>query len=358
MCLLTGGLERLLVEFGRNGDRTQFSSMFVALSEVGKPAEDLRELGFPVHSVSEEAGGRVARLRHLVSLFRKHRVDIVHSHNTLAHFYAAVAAKVAGVPVVINTQHGRGCGDSWKARLQFRLANRLTDRVIGVSEDAAALCRRDDRWSTHKTFTIWNGIDLRRFEFRGPADRPTAVSVARLSPEKDFSTLLRATALVVARHPDFRLQIVGDGRERAALEQLTRDLNLESHVEFPGECGDVPQRLADAGMFVSASLTEGISLTLLEAMAVGLPIVATRVGGNPEVVRCGETGELVPPGEPEELAEAICSMLDRRSEWPVIGELARRRVEQYFDVQQMVQQYELLYAKLADEKAVRTDNDE
>ena len=321
--------------------------MFVALAGLGKPADDLQQLGFPVHSAGALASGKIGRLRQLVRMFRENEIDIVHSHNTLAHFYAAVAAKLAGVPVVINTQHGRGCGDSWKARLQFRLANRLTDRIIGVSEDAAALCRRDDRWSGQKTTAIWNGIDLNRFEYRGPASCPVAISVARLSPEKDFSTLLRATALVTRHHPDFRLKIVGDGRERSHLEQLTRDLQLKKNVDFLGECSDVPQKLAEAGFFVSASRTEGISLTLLEAMAVGLPIVATSVGGNPEIVQRGMTGELVPSAHPENLAEAICGMLDKNTEWPAIGRLARQRVERHFDVRQMVGKYEALYDELA-----------
>lgn len=358
MCLETGGLERLLVEFGRNCSRDRFQLDFVALAGLGKPADDLRQLGFSTQSVAEQASGKLARLKQLVRLFRESEIDIVHTHNTLAHFYAAAAAKLAGVPVVINTQHGRGCGDSWKARLQFRLANRLTDRIIGVSEDAAALCRRDDRRSSEKTIAIWNGIDLDRFEFRGPANSSTAISVARLSLEKDFSTLIRAVALVVERHPGFRLKIVGDGRERAHLEQLARDLGLTSHVQFLGECSDVPQKLAEAAFFVSASRTEGISLTLLEAMAVGLPIVATEVGGNPEIVELGVTGELVPSGQPEQLAQAICGMLDRKSEWPAIGELARQRVERHFDVRQMVQKYEALYEQLANGTANQANEDE
>lgn len=358
MCLETGGLERLLVEFGRNCSRDRFELDFVALAGLGRPADDLRQLGFSVQSVAEQASGKLARLKQLVQLFRESKIDIVHTHNTLAHFYAATAAKLAGVPVVINTQHGRGCGDSWKARLQFRLANRLTDRVVGVSEDAAALCRRDDQRSSRKTIAIWNGIDLDRFEYRGPAVSPVAICVARLSPEKDFSSLIRAIAQVVEQHADFRLKIVGDGQERPHLEQLARDLGLESHVEFLGECSDVPQKLAEAAFFVSASRTEGISLTLLEAMAVGLPIVATEVGGNPEIVERGVTGELVPSGQPEQLANAICRMLERMAEWPAIGELARQRVERHFDVRQMVQKYEALYEALANGNENQANEDE
>src|SRR5690606_16438253 len=136
------------------------------------------------------------------------------------------------------------------------------------------------------------------------------ISVARLSPEKDFPTLLRAVQKVVYLYPDFRLKIVGDGEERTRLELLAKELEIDRNVQFLGERKDVPQLLQDAGFFVSSSKTEGISLTLLEAMAVGLPIVTTSVGGNPEIVVDGETGKLVPPRDPDALGTAIIEMLE------------------------------------------------
>lgn len=359
MCLATGGLERLLVEFARNCSRSRFEQSFVALDRSGQPAEDIRELGFSAESVADSVDGKLARLFYLRDLFRDRQVDIVHSHNTLAHFYAAIAAKLAGVRVVVNTQHGRGCGNSWRARAQFRIANLFTDRIVGVSEDAADLCRRDDRFSRRKTTTIWNGIDLDRFEYHGPAANSVAISVARLSPEKDFSTLLRAVWILIQDFPEFRLQIVGDGPERGHLKTLSHDLKLDEHIEFLGECSDVPQRLAKAGFFVSATRTEGISLTLLEAMATGLPVVTTRVGGNPEIVQEGRTGRLVKEGCPERLANAMREMLLDRDGWPVMGELARQRVEQHFNVRSMVRQYESLYDELlgGDENSNHTNQD-
>jgi glycosyltransferase involved in cell wall biosynthesis len=351
MCLLTGGLERLLVEFGRNRDGERFETSFVALDGIGVPAEELLVQGHHVECVTDVATGKLGRLRRLVHIFRDGQFDVVHTHNTLAHFYGAFAARLAGVPVVVNTQHGRGCGQSWKAKLQFRMANRLTDRVVGVSEDAAELCRQDDARSADRTVALLNGVDLDRFEYRGPANQRTAISVARLSPEKDFATLLRATWILIKDSPDFRLKIVGDGGERQKLEQLSEELNLTNHVEFLGERSDVSQLLPQAGFFVSSSRTEGISLTLLEAMAVGLPVVATRVGGNPEIVVEGKTGRLVQPQSPEALALAMRDLLKDQEGWPVFGELARQRVEQHFNVRNMVRQYEDLYRELLDGKS-------
>lgn len=346
MTLLTGGLERLLVEFGRHRNAERFDCEFLALDQIGTPADDLREMGFEVASVAAESLGKLAHLQTLIRRFHDGQFDIVHTHNTVAHFYGSLAAHLAGVPVVVNSQHGRGCGSSWKACLQFRLANRWSDRVIGVSEDAARLCQRDDQRSADRISAIWNGIDVDRFDFRGPSHEPVAISVARLSKEKDFETLLRAVWILIKEYPDFRLRLVGDGAERPKLEALARDLKLEQNVEFLGERDDIPDLLRQAGFFVSSSTTEGISLTILEAMAVGLPVVTTNVGGNPEIVVEGGTGRLVSPRSPDELALAMRQMLADRDTWPVMGQLGRQRVEKHFNVRSMVRQYEDLYVDL------------
>ncbi len=347
MCLQTGGLERLLVDFARFHERKKFELEFIALMGDGQPAADIRAVGCPVQVLNDSLSIRKLRsLTQLVRHLKQQRPQIVHTHNTYAQFYGALAAKLAGVPIVINTQHGGGCGNGWKARWQFRLANRLTQRVVGVSHDAARLCQQQDRGSQHKITTIWNGINLDRFTFRGPKSTPNAISVARLSAIKDFPTLLRAVRLVLPEMPDFRLRIVGDGPERAKLESLIDELNLRQHVELLGERHDVPELLTESGFYVSSSLNEGISLTLLEAMAVGLPVIATAVGGNPEIVDDCHTGRLVPAGDPAALAGAIVDLCGERDLWTAMGALGCQRVEQNFEIRQMIRSYEALYEEL------------
>ncbi len=347
MCLQTGGLERLLVDFARFHDRQRFAMQFVALASEGPPAAEIRAAGCPARVLNETLHVRkFDSVLRLSRLLRAERVQIVHTHNTYAHFYGVVAAKLAGVPVVVNTQHGRGCGKGWKANWQFRLANRLTDRVVGVSHDSARLCQQADPASREKITAIWNGINLDRFLYRGPRVEPTAISVARLSREKDFPTLLKAVHLVLPRVPDFRLRIVGDGPERETVERMIVELHLHDHVELLGERHDVPALLAEAGFFVSATRTEGISLTLLEAMAVGLPIVTTTVGGNPEIVVDNQTGRLVCDNDPVALANAIVEMCSERDSWTTLGRQGRQRVEENFEIRKMIGKYELLYAEL------------
>lgn len=347
MTLKTGGLERLLVEFGRLRNPETVDLTFVALRELGQPADELRAAGFDVFTLNMAATSKLAALKDLRSIYMNRQIDIVHTHNTYPHFYGSLAARMTGVQAIVNTQHGRGCGNGWKSLWQFRIANQLATRVIGVSEDATRLCQEQDQICAKRMQTIWNGIDVDRFAFHGPRMEPTAISVARLSPEKDFATLLRAIPDVIKQEPRFRLKLVGDGVERAALERLTDELEIRSHVEFLGERKDIPELLKTAGFFVSSSTSEGISLTLLEAMAVGLPIVTTRVGGNPEVVVEGETGKLVPASNPQALAHAMIEMLDEQPLWPIIADAARLRVKTHFNVRNMIRNYENLYRECA-----------
>lgn len=347
MTLLTGGLERLLVEMSKHIDPNALAFDFVSLSDVGAPAEELRELGFPVTELNFDGRkGKWALVKQLTRHFRAGQYDVVHTHNTYPQFYAAPAAWHARVPVVVNTQHGRGCGQGFKARGQFAIANMFTDCVVGVSEDATRLCQGQDRRAAKKMRCIWNGVDLERFEFRGVANELHAVSVARLSREKDYGTLIRAMAIVRERQPDFRVTIVGDGAERTGLEQLSRELDVADRVTFVGERSDIPEILATAGFFISSSRTEGISLTLLEAMGVGLPVLTTAVGGNPEIVDDGRTGRLVPSENPQALADAIDQMCRDREMWPTMGELGRDRVERHFSLRNMIDRYSALYEEL------------
>lgn len=341
--LTTGGLERLLVDFARFHDRESYELVFVALQGLGKPAEEIRAAGCEVHALPNPSRGRWQRLRDLARLFRDLTPDVVHTHNQLPHVYGTAAARWAGVPAVIHTRHGQRFGHRWKSRLLFNVMSRGVDRIVSVSDDAARLCRSEDRVPQTKLKRIWNGIDLDRFCFRGPSERPVGICVARLSAEKDFPTLLKAVAIAARDVPEFRLQLVGNGAQRPLLERLIATLGLHEQVELLGERGDIPDLLANAGFFISSSLTEGLSLTLLEAMAVGLPILATSVGGNPEIVVEGVTGRLVPAADPSALAAGIVQMCRDSSAWPDMGRCARGRVEEHFDIRHMLRHYEDLY---------------
>jgi glycosyltransferase involved in cell wall biosynthesis len=170
-----------------------------------------------------------------------------------------------------------------------------------------------------------------------------ALTVARLSPVKDQATLLRAVARVVSEIPDFHLDIVGDGPSRVGLVSLTAELGLDTHVTFHGATDDVPRFLAGARLFVLSSISEGVPLTILEAMAAGLPVVSTDVGGVEEVVANQQTGLLVPPSDADALAGAMLELLLDSERSQRMGSAAQRRAQERFDAREMVRNYESLY---------------
>jgi len=343
--LQTGGMERLLVEFARRADRHRFQLNFFSLTGRGAPGDDIQALGWPVHCLGKASGFRWNVVRRLAAAFRRDGIRIVHTHNSGAMIYGAVAARLAGVPAVIHTRHGQRFGASRRQHWTFAAVSRLIDRVVGVSEDSAQQCIREGVPAS-RVRTIWNGIDLTRFAYHGSKAGGPAVLVARLVPEKDLPTLLQAVARLVRQEPAFRLQVVGDGPCMPEARQTIEQLGISEQVRLLGERRDVPDILREASLFVLPSRTEGISLTLLEAMASGLPVVATRVGGNAEVVQHGRTGWLVPAGDAVQLADAIHRCWRAPDESRRFGRSGRERVERHFDVDRMVGQYEDMYREI------------
>lgn len=345
--LKTGGMERLLVEFARNADRQRFRLNYFCLTEAGTPAQDIEHCGWPVQTLHKREGFRWSAVTHLAREFRRNRIAVVHSHNSGAMVYSALASRLAGVRAVIHTRHGQRFGAGQRQTLVFACLTRLIDRVVGVSQDSAAMSIREGV-SPRRVRTVWNGIDVARFRYTGPTAGGPAVVVARLAPEKDLDTLLRATVSIVAQDPTFRLQIVGDGPCLPEVRRQVEQLQLTGQVQVLGERRDVPAILQAASVFVLPSKTEGISLTLLEAMASGLPVIATRVGGNPEVVQQGRTGWLVPAGDAEQLAAVLQGVRRDPAAAYRMGQAGRRRVEEHFNVVRMVHDYEDLYREVLD----------
>ena len=299
-----GGLEKLLVEFARHADRGRFDLHFVSLTTRGCIADEIAAHGWPITALEEPEGLRPGMVLRLAKWFRRWGIDIVHTHDNKPLIYGALAARLARVPGVIHSQHGRSFGIRPRQAFLVNRAADLTNRFVCVSEDSAVFSLQHGV-AARKIQTICNGIDTTLFDYAGPRVDGPIVTIARLSPEKDVETLIRATQLAVREQPGMQVEIAGDGTCMLPLKQLTQELGLDDNVCFLGQVSDVPRLLERASLFVLSSISEGISLTLLEAMARGLPVVATRVGGNPEVVVDGVTGILVPPRNPQALAKAM-----------------------------------------------------
>jgi glycosyltransferase involved in cell wall biosynthesis/cellulose synthase/poly-beta-1,6-N-acetylglucosamine synthase-like glycosyltransferase len=354
IALEIGGLEMVVANLARQISR-RFQLHVICLEGLGPVAARFAPADVSIECIGDRhtsIAQSVLRLRRRLSALRP---DVIHTHNEKAHIRGMLATLGWwSAPALVHTRHGRSRVAGWMATLANRLAILRSRCVVSVSEDAAAILREEGTRPA-RIRVIRNGIDLNRGRGLGlgPDEAPTphamprprrrAVAVGRLTPVKDVNTMLRAARLVADAHADFHLDIVGDGPSRAELEAFRRFLNLESHVTFHGAADDVPRFLENATLFVQSSLSEGVSLTLLEAMAAALPIVATRVGGTPEVVEDGITGILVPPRDPETLAIAMLLILNDETLASTMSRAARARVEGAFSVRQMTTSYESLY---------------
>jgi sugar transferase (PEP-CTERM/EpsH1 system associated) len=362
--LAVGGVENGVVNLV-NALSPDIRHTVVTLSAVGPLAERLPD-GVGCHCVGKRPGIDVGAMVRLAALLRRLRPSVVHSRNWGA-FDAIPAARVAGVGVVIHGEHGREAADPQgldprRNRLR-RVFAPLVTRFVTVSFDLRQWLLTTVRLPAGKLVTIHNGVDARRFAggdrqaarraLRLPAHSVVVGAVGRLDPVKDHAGLLRAFSVLRTDQPAAELVIVGDGPCRAGLERQIQELGLTGHVHLLGMRQDVPLLLRGFDAFVLPSLAEGISNTVLEAMATGLPVVATRVGGNPELVEHGVTGALVPADNPLVLAAALrCYVEDGRLR-DAHGDAARRRVLQHFTLERMAQGYHDLYVSVGAKGAAR-----
>jgi sugar transferase (PEP-CTERM/EpsH1 system associated) len=349
-----GGLEKVVLDLTRLANRDRFAVSVVCLGEPGVLAPEFADAGIDVQALGACSGSRFSTLRLLRRYLAKKRPQIVHTHNPIPHSVGSIAARLAGISVLVHTKHGRNYPESRRWRIASRIYSLLSNKVVAVSADAADVACHVERVPRSKVDVILNGVDLALFQYSSTRDRESqrrAIHVARLMyPSKDQVTLLRAVRIVADVVPAFVLDIVGDGPDRELLVGLANELRLQNHVRFLGFRNDIADRMASAEFFVLPSQTEGISLTLLEAMACGLATVATSVGGNPEVVVDGVTGLLVPPRSPEALAKAMLTLLRDPAAADRMGAAGRARVAERFDLKGTVAKYEELYVRLLHER--------
>jgi glycosyltransferase involved in cell wall biosynthesis len=291
----------------------------------------------------------LAGLLELVRLLRRERPDIVHASSSKAGVLARMAAALTGVPIRIFTAHGwafgaRGGTTSRLYRWADRLMRPLTTVTICVAErelEAGVAARTCDAAAT---VVIPNAVDVRGAPtVAGERETPRIVTVGRLKAPKDFQTLARALSLLP--QGSFEAEIVGDGPDRPELERRLRGLGLTESVRLAGSRDDVPALLAAADVFVLSSRSEGAPVSVLEAMAAGLPVVATRVGGVPELVEDGQTGFLVPPGDPAALTRVLAELLEDRALRRRLGDAGRQRARREFDLDPFRRAHVELYSR-------------
>jgi glycosyltransferase involved in cell wall biosynthesis len=338
-----GGAEKLTATLCRlQRDRGHTASVH-CLYRLGVFGEDMRAEGFEV--VLHHPSSFLHLVLSLYRSFRRSRPDVVHCHNATAAIMAAFPARLAGVKTVIVTRHGLVKPPyQMRRELKFALASRWCDWVVGVCEGTQTNLRAAPFAARDKIIHIYNGADPADIRaVPQPKKGFTLLHVGRLAPLKDHATLLQALALTRARHPDVQLWIVGDGPLEASLRMLTDALELHECVTFFGEQTDVSPFLLAADLFVNSSVTEGLPVSLLEAMSVGLPAVVTDVGGMGEIARLSGAVTLVPSSNPESMAEALCEAISSKQRLSTMRNLASHCYQKYFRPERMLDDYMNLY---------------
>jgi len=287
---------------------------------------------------------------------RRRGIQILHAHQYSPFFYAALARVLAGESVrLIFTEHGRHFPDQvskWRRAGNRLFFDRLADAVNAVSTFSADSLSRRDGFRRRRIEVIENGIDVDRFNSRveRPLDldpaRRYVVNVARFHPVKDHATLLRAFEQVARVLADVDLLLVGDGPLRGEIEKLVQALHLENRVRFLGIRQDVPAILQVSKVFVLISVSEGAPLTLLEAMAVGLPVVVTSVGGMTEIVHDRVEGLLAPRQDAQAVADALIYLMKNPTTGARMGAAGARTVREFYTIDRTVQRYSSLYSRL------------
>lgn len=359
--LAVGGLENGLINVINRMDPDRFRHGIVCMTQSSDFQQRLRRQDVAIHCMRRDEISQYRLYRELYRLFRRLQPCIVHSRNR-SGLDALLPAKCAGVPVRIHGEHGRDIDDLDGSNPRYRRLKRLLRPLVthytAVSLDLAHYLRVAIGVPTGKIRHIYNGVDTEAFRPRDPGARDeqrngafTVGTVGRLQPVKDQVCLVKAFGCALEKAPDAmqnaNLLIVGEGPMRALLEKAIAEAGLHGRVHLAGASHQVSEILRVMDLFVLPSLAEGVSNTLLEAMASGLPVVATRVGGNVELVQDNSTGVLVDPGDWEMLAERIAAYARAPELRLRHGFLARQRAEREFGLDVMVSKYQQLYEELA-----------
>ncbi len=344
-----GGAERLLADIAKYHDRSRFAMVVITVVALGPFEHVIRDAGVKVIHMPNMGDFGFRLTIKLWRAFRKARPDIVHTHLFGADVWGKIAAFFARVPVIVSTEHNTWFDESSFKHFLKRWVAKISDRIIVISRAVAEYATTVEKVNPKKIVVIPNRIELSRFaqiSRLSLVDAPHVklLSVGRLEEQKGFDVLL--SALSAIRDLPWTLTIVGNGSLLSILEDRIRLLGLVNKVQLYGTTDEMPELYAQHDVFVLASRWEGLGLVIMEAMSTGMPVIATRVGGIPELIEHGRTGYLVSSEDSEALAQMVQFVIERRSDAQVVGQNARTHAHEHFAIEDMVRAYEQLYFDL------------
>ena len=330
-----------------------------SLHRAGIPIVEFRK---PKKLLSIQGIWQVLRM---ATFLRRERFHILHAHDLMSNLAGVIAARLAGIPIIISSRRYLDlewwCG-AWRNRIATWIYNQST-RVVVNSKSIRDLLVRREGVPEQKIHVIHNAIDADCFNeaiavqgalsFASEDSKLVAVVANMYSPVKGHATLVAAAKHVCLHAPHVLFLLIGDGTERPKIEQQVKDAGLQKHFLFLGSRGDIPQLLAACDLFVLPSESEGMPNALLEAMASGLPAIATAVGGVPEVIEHNVTGLMVPPCDPAALSKAILALLNNEDLRHRLARAGRERVVRHFSFDRLMSVLNTLYAELSEAHLVR-----
>ncbi len=352
--VLAAGLARAL------SDRFRF--VFACLDDVGTLGEQLRDDGFTVELLGRSEGIDWACGRRLGAFVKAQRADVLHAHQYTPFFQSMIGRLSRWRTPIVFTEHGRHFPDSrsMKRVAVNRLLMRRRDRVIGVGASVRRALIANEGIAADRIEVIYNGVDLGPFEAvqddstlrrevraeLGVVDHEAVIlQVARLNPLKDHLTAIAAVRKLRDSGVNARLVLAGEGEERQKIETAVREASLQHHVELLGARRDIPRLLSAADAFLLSSISEGIPLTLIEAMAAGVPVVSTDVGGIPEVIDHGSTGLLAPAHDAGRLARHLQRALTESAFRGSVIAAAQNKARERFSLDEMHRLYAGVYSE-------------
>lgn len=359
-----GGIENLLVALVKNSNTACYRTFLYCLDTGGELLPFIESFGVQTKVLGRQPGLDLRLIFCLARLFRDDGIDVVHTHNEAAHFYGCLAARLARKPVIINTEHSRHYVDGhWRRRFEKRFISWLTQMNVAVSEELRSASIDQDGLPSKKVRVISNGVDYKRYQSTSREDASQLIEtlslpkhskliaiVARLTPIKNHVLLLNAFAILLNKHPDFHLLVIGDGELRSSLEELTCQLEIQVNVTFLGNRLDVPMLLKAFDALVLCSKREGLPMVLLEGMAAGVPLVVTKSANGSLIVRHRNTG-FVSENNAQNLAGTLIDALTCE-ESKCFVENAKVMVHEKYSIQNTVALYEALYQEILTQESI------
>jgi len=356
--LKVGGAEGQLFEFVKRIDKRKYDIIVCALTEGGYYADELERLGIKIVVLNKRGKLDIGMLIKLVRLMRIEKIELVYTYMFTANTWGRIAALLAGVPIIVA---GERAADRWKSKFHLlvdKVLSKYTDKIIANSDGVVDFYVLEAKISRNKFLVVHNGVNMSMFKHQKDraaeirqelnicSEKAVVGTIGRLMPQKGYQFFLKAVKIIAKEFPNTVFLIVGVGYELEELENLSIKLGIGDKVIFAGFRDDIPEILSIVDVFVSSSLYEGLPNVVLEAMANGLPVVATNIEGTCEVVLEGKTGFLVPPRDYVALAEKVTFLLNNQELAHKMGETGKEKVREEFGFDIMVRKIEGIYDDL------------